>query len=319
MPKRKTTENKKVYEVTADSHIGALTFDFSNRFNLKTEPSNRVEFKNRCINAIGRYLGELEYSHIFVIYHNIVDFLGVRAESSILGLSYMAEYSDEFDFDNSEIHDILVKNAWDLSDDYWLYKWLIILEIVANSEEDDALIAIDAREKFTKKIAEALSLSDINAIICKTPDGYKLYPSGAKLLDSKLVVDVLNWLNDYPKAKEPYNSALRLFFKGDRTRHVLDDCRLALEMFAKQFLCNDKLRLEVAINDLCKHLEAHNTSKELRNMFRPLLDYFTKHSNENVKHNVVIAAESEIEFIIYLTGAFIRLLILTDRTEVEQK
>jgi len=191
-----------------------------------------------------------------------------------------------------------------------LYMWLMAIEVIANIyiEEDSQKVA---KKNFASNIAEALELSGINAIMCDTPNGYKFYPANAELLDVKLIIDVLNWLSDYPKAKEKYDNALRLFLKGDRTRHVLDDCRLSLELFVKQYLSNEK-SLENQIAELGKFLKEKDVSTELRNIFTSLINGYTSYNNRNVKHDDSIN-ESEIEFVIYTTGAFMRLLISATR------
>ena len=193
-----------------------------------------------------------------------------------------------------------------MKSDNSLFVWLLIIEIVANTNiRQDGLSYTD--DNFAFEIAEALILSGINAVLCDSKDGYIFYPANAELLDVKLIVDVLNWLNEYPKAKEKYDSALRLFLKGDRTRHVLDDCRLSLELFVKQCLSSEKT-LENQVQELGKHLKEKGMSTELRTMFTRLIDGYTSYNNNKVKHDDKID-ESEIEFLIYTTGAFMRLLL----------
>jgi len=207
-------------------------------------------------------------------------------------------------FEKTRIFKLLSKFP-DLTSDTLMYRWLMTMEIYANIDcYDDAE---HARKNFAVELAEAVELSGVNAILCDTPDGYRFYPANAELLDIKLVIDVLNWLSNYPKAKEKYDDALRLFLKGDRTRHVLDDCRLSLELFVKQYLSNAS-SLENQISELGKFLKDKNVSTELRNMFNSLLKGYTSFNNNNVKHDDKIN-ESEIEFVIYMTGAFMRLLI----------
>ena len=52
-------------------------------------------------------------------------------------------------------------------------------------------------------------------------------------------------------------------------------------------------------------------SVEIRNMFTTLVDLFAKYNNEHIKHDddSEIIIESEVEFLIYLTGTFIRFMV----------
>ena len=64
---------------------------------------------------------------------------------------------------------------------------------------------------------------------------------------------------------------------------------------------------------LSEYLERKNVPKELKNMFWKLIDYYTKYQNNYAKHDDKVDS-LETEFMIYLTGTFIRfLMILEDR------
>ena len=59
---------------------------------------------------------------------------------------------------------------------------------------------------------------------------------------------------------------------------------------------------------LGKYLKKKGVSKEVREMFRQQILYYSDYQNEHAKHNDSIQ-KSEIEFMIYLTGTFIRFII----------
>ena len=59
----------------------------------------------------------------------------------------------------------------------------------------------------------------------------------------KLVIDILNWLSKYDKAKEQFKKALQLTLKGLNSKHIVDCLRLSLELFLKQYL-NNSMSLE---------------------------------------------------------------------------
>ena len=291
---------KKIKKVDPYGDTIRIQTDFVNRFNLPAFMSNHIQFKQRCITNVGIFYTWLSQEQVDDITINVSKLLGMH-------LKINADFFEKNDnvFEKTRIYEVL-KTLAKLPESGYLYMWLMALEVIANTyiKGDRQKIA---KNNFASNIAEALELSGINAIICDTPSGYKFYSANAELLDIKSVVDVSNWLSDYPKAKEKYDDALRLFLKGDRTRHVLDDCRLCLELFVKQYLSNEK-SLENQISELGKFLKGNGVSAELRNMFTSLINGYTSFNNNNVKHDDKIN-ESEIEFVIYTTGAFMRLLI----------
>jgi len=292
---------KKVKKVEAIGEIIRMQEGFFSRFNLLNQKSDRKQFHNRCVTSVGIFFTWLYQSQIDLITLNVSKLLGVHIN---IKPDISEKDSQGFYYEKSRLYKLL--NAFDLSKESLLFTWLMVIEVLANAscEGDDQ---INARKSFVRNLAEALELSGINAILCDTPDGYKFYPANSELLDIKLVIDVLNWLSDYPKAKEKYDSALRLFLKGDRTRHVLDDCRLSLELFVKQYLGSPS-SLENQVAELGRFLKGKSVSSELRNMFNSILKGYTDFNNRNVNHDDIVNG-NEIEFVIYLTGAFMRLLI----------
>ena len=291
---------KKVKKIEPNGEIVRIQDGFTNRFNIPNFQSNQQQFMGRCITNIGIYLSWLSHDDINDITLTISKFMGVPLP--IQPDLFERVHSNRFHYEKSRIYKLL-NGLQKASKGNQFFTWLIIIEIVINSYCENA----NAKKNFASNIAETLVLSGKNAILCDTPDGYRFYPANAELLDIRLVVDVLKWLCDYPEAKEKYDGALRLYLKGDRTRHVLDDCRLSFELFVKQYLSNKK-SLENQMVELGTFLKEKNISAELRNMFHSLLNGYTSFNNQNVKHNDKIN-ESEIEFIIYVTGAFMRLLI----------
>ncbi len=183
--------------------------------------------------------------------------------------------------------------------------WLQILETVANdsySPEENCV-----QQNFVIEIAEALKVSGINAILCKIGTEYKFYSASEKFLDEKLVVDVLNFLSDYYEAKKQFTLALEDYLAGKEERQIVDCLRLSLELFLKQFLGNDK-SLEKQKPILGKYLAGKDVSVEIRNMYMQLFDYYEKYNNNHAKHNNNVEY-IEIDFLVYLTGSFLRFLI----------
>jgi len=273
--------------------------DFSRRFNIDFDNNAQEFFKNSCLNIIERHIGH-QKAIINKTFRNICEIFGMRYAE------WGYETSQRYEtFPSSPLYNVVARLDFKTKNDKSFFDLLLIVETIANE-------SYLKDSKFASEIKKALKLSKANAVFRETPTGYAFYPAGAEPLDTKLVIDVLNWLSDYPKAKEKYNDALRLLLKGDRTRHVLDDSRLALELFIKEYLKNDK-SLENQMSELGKFLKEKNLSKELRTMFNDLFKGYTTYNNNNVKHDDKIE-ESEIEFIIYITGAFMRLLITATKS-----
>ena len=87
-------------------------------------------------------------------------------------------------------------------------------------------------------------------------------------------------------------------------RNVLDDMRLALELFLKEILNNQK-SLENQLSEIGNFQKGKGKSQEFINMFKQLLDYYAKYQNKYVKHDDAVKPE-EIDFVIELTTLFMR-------------
>ena len=307
----KTKKSKSIKEVVTFGDTMESINDFSNRFNISFDISNRLAFKQRCLNAIGKYFASAPRTRDLIIEH-LSTLLAFPHDSgkNILETSYSGEYF----FQRTDIYKFFNNKSWDLSNNNLIYIWLMTLEAILNFPYENSIYYIN---NFANEVAIALKLSDVNAILCITPKGYKFYPAGAELLDKKLVIDVLNWLNAYPKAKEKYELALSKFLKSESTRDIIDDSRLSLEIFLKSFLNNNK-SLENQKSVLGIYLSEKNSSKEITNMFNSLFDLYTKYNNKNIKHDDGGVSVSEAEFLLYLTGSFIRFIITLKRQEQQK-
>ena len=252
------------------------------------------KFQMRCITALIEYYGNSEDYR--ADYMDICDMLGqgYREEAFHLG------------FQNSNLYTLLAE--FELREESDLYLWMQILERLLDSPGRGD----KQKKRLALKIAEALKLSGIGAALCRLEGGrYAFYPATEPFLDRALVFDVLGWLDAYPKAREQYREALRLLLHGDRTRKAIDCLRLSLELFCKQRYQNEK-SLENQFSLIGSELADRGLSAELRNLYTTLLAYYAKFNNEHVKHDDSANA-AEVDFALYLTGSFLRLLLLSDR------
>ena len=114
---------------------------------------------------------------------------------------------------------------------------------------------------------------------------------------------VISKLECCPEAKRLFNQALEKCAKGGYERNALDDMRLGLELFLKHKLGNNQ-SLENQIKHIGKYQKEKGRSAEFTNMFKSLLDYYSKYQNEHIKHNDKVN-KGEMNFVIKLTSNFI--------------
>ena len=148
---------------------------YAYRFGYTRPKEDLIAFKNRTIAAIASTIYD-EYDLQFY----------TRKIFELLGYPYTGV--KEWGFDGSLLHQALgtVKIEKDKS---ILYIWFQILEFVANSitRADDC----SRQYAFVQKIAIALKLSGINAVICIDGEEYKFFPYSEALFDKPMVVDVI--------------------------------------------------------------------------------------------------------------------------------
>ena len=152
-----------------------------------------------------------------------------------------------------------------------------------------------------------LQESHIKYNLISDGDDYFVYPNGAEELDEALVVKTLEWLSEYPKSRNTYCRALKQYSDGEYTRDVADNFRKALEEFLQEYLGNDK-NLEKNRIEVGKELKSKGLDKTFSDMIGSLINYYKKINDEHTKHNHTLD-ERLLEFVMYQTGVFIRMLI----------
>jgi hypothetical protein len=128
-------------------------------------------------------------------------------------------------------------------------------------------------------------------------------------LDKGIIDSVLAGLEDYPKVAKQFETALRIYQSGetDKYRNLLDNLRFALEQLLKNILNNQK-SLENQKNFILPWLKAKGLHDEVVNLYERLLSTYQNYQNNAVKHKDDFSI-NEVEFMIYLTGNFMRLII----------
>jgi len=94
-------------------------------------------------------------------------------------------------------------------------------------------------------------------------DDYLVSPKGARLLDEKVVNDVLDWLRKYPKVYDNFKSTFKKYQNKVYQRNLINDLRLALELLLKIILRNKK-GLEKQKSAIGKYLEEKDVPTPLR-------------------------------------------------------
>ena len=182
-------------------------------------------------------------------------------------------------------------------------RYLLILESIYKY--------IDVHYVSEKKAGEFAYLNDgINDFLKKSEtdlgifwkDG-KFYPSGSKLLDEKLVVDVLDWLNDFPDERNDFKKALKAHLEK-RSNDAIGDCYNCIEGVVRKILKNTKV-LDNNKEELVTKLGFSQDWKSLVVNFIKYANEYKRHASE-VRHK---ANPDEVESFIYLTGLITRMCI----------
>lgn len=129
----------------------------------------------------------------------------------------------------------------------------------------------------------------------------------SETLNVTLVEEAKHWLSDYPNSLNLYDTALTKFNNNIFERNLLDDLRLSLELLLKVIFNNSK-SLENQLSQIGSFISSNGGSKEFSNMFRTLIDYYTKYQNSFVKHNDAVV-EEEVELIFEMTSSFMKHLV----------
>jgi hypothetical protein len=157
-----------------------------------------------------------------------------------------------------------------------------------------------------ERIAEQPKVRDLKIkLLSRFSDSFG--DSETDKISAPLVEETKHWLEDYTAAYRSYTSAEQKYHGGVFSRNLLDDLRLSLELLLKEILQSPK-SLENQQQALGSFLAKRGGSKELRNMFLKLIDYYGKYQNSYVKHDDAVV-EEEIEILFEITSSFIKHLI----------
>lgn len=131
--------------------------------------------------------------------------------------------------------------------------------------------------------------------------------ASSETLNLALIEETKHWLEKYTASYKLYDSALMKFNNNVFERNLLDDLRLSLELLLTDIFSNGK-SLENQLSDIGSFISGNGGSKEFSNMFRTLVDYYSKYQNTFIKHNDLVV-EEEVEFIFEMTSSFMKHLV----------
>ena len=157
--------------------------------------------------------------------------------------------------------------------------------------------------------------NELNIRVTLQKNRLQLLPEGAKLLDEQIVNQDLTWLAEHPLSLDYYQKSLQSYLMKaqDYVRNTLDNLRYSLEQLLKDIL-NNKKSLENNKNEILSWLTNEGIHVQIRNMVATLLSRYCEYMND-VKHGEDYSAD-DVEFMIYQTGIFMRLLL---QIEIREK
>ncbi len=285
---------------------------FNQRWNIIETNEDNNQIKVRCLSAITKLLNIAKRPSGFEIsiYDND-DFLDDYCceVSMILGIENKSNSFDKFEL--KDLYKFLLNLNLNNEDDYNKFLWYV--EITLNY---DFGRYIDKSE-LVNKVLEALKLSNANVKILKKENNYELYPIHVEFLDIPLVIDNLIWLDRYDNTKKHFSNAVKMQRTKQNYRNIVDELRFSLESFFQQLFSNKKT-LENQKNNVGDFLKNNNISTTISNMYIKLFDLYTIYNNDNAKHGDNIT-ENEVDYLIYLTGSFIRLILQIEEEKMKVK
>lgn len=171
------------------------------------------------------------------------------------------------------------------------------------------------KSTFLNILKNCLEESHIPFDVFEDNDGYFIFPKGAKELDDALVSEPLEWLSCYPIARKTFINALRQYSEGKYIRDVADNLRKSFEEFLREFLGNEK-DLNENKKEVENYLKEQSADPQLITMLVSLISHYYLLNNGTSKHRDKMD-KKYLEFLLYQTGLFIRMLIVV-KTEEKQ-
>lgn len=179
------------------------------------------------------------------------------------------------------------------------HKTLLVLELIhlyfVKLRQSVSLVILE------RKIEHILDISETDiGIFWK--DG-KFYKSGVEYLDQGLIIDTLDYLNDFPDEKIDFKNALKAY-ENNRTGDAVGDCYNVIEGLARKLLGNSTV-LDGNVENILRKLQVDQNWKSLLKSYISYANDFKRHASDK-RHSI---DPDEVEAFLYLTGLIVRLCI----------
>lgn len=157
--------------------------------------------------------------------------------------------------------------------------------------------------RLNQSIELALGMT-VNDLSVRWKDGL-FYPSGAKELDEKLINENIEWLEEFPNARERFITALDHFKKSlkdsSSRKDAITNAYSAIEFLAQKALGNKK-NFEDNSNPLVNLIGLVSEYKNILHYYKQIAhEYSSRHAGSEFSH-------IETEAFIYLTGILMRII-----------
>lgn len=131
---------------------------------------------------------------------------------------------------------------------------------------------------------------------------------GAAELDQALISQTLTWMDHFPDSREKFENSLRYSLSKDYP-DAITNAYSALEGLVKVFLCSDaRLDQDKTINELIKRLNLDSYWGQIINHYCKTAHDFSSRHGKRSQNRAGVPPEL-VEFYIYMTGSFIRLIL----------
>lgn len=249
---------------------------------LKVQVFNNIE-----VDSSMKIATEAEYIQFFNTIGKPIDF-------TLLNNLYQSEYT--------RYQEILSS----INDCQTIVEFISYFVAYINCIEDKTMNEIN-KQMLKEGLVEALKESKIPYEIYPDDNNYFYFPKGEPEFDKPLITEPLNWLVKYPKARKTYINALKQYTEGIYVRDVADNLRKCFEEFLQEFFHNSK-NLEKNIKEISSYLKEKSVNQDIINMLNGVFNQYKSLNDKDVKHHDLIDKKI-LEFLLYLTGIFIRMIV----------
>ncbi|MCK4307779.1 hypothetical protein KAW50_06115 [candidate division WOR-3 bacterium] len=272
---------------------------FNKLFEIKESPEKeQIHFVQRINQTIFNYIQD-EYKKLFR------DDLRTKYEEIFRDICYyLGENADDRISKFNQVSNRGCPHLRSLTNDDFL-QTLKVLVLLYDYFWEDKLKDKNQRRQISIEIELAFSSATMDLGVT-WKDGM-FHPSGAKILDEKLIEDPFDWLDEFPDEKKDFKNALSHYTKksyGD----VISNCYLVVEGLVRKIL-NNKKTLDNNKEELFGKLEVSQSWKSLLLNYINYANEFKRHAS-NDRHSI---NTQEVEAFLYLTGLLVRLIIQNKR------